>query len=513
VLVHGWLGKPLGDTAGLLKQELGPGWQMFLFDYAAKSTEWAAIPEIAACLADYIADVSAKAGGSKVFLVGHSMGGLAARFAADQKYGGRAISGLIGGVVTLGTPHAGTPWGNTSVAVLAAAFHDRKVPNPFANDGRDASRCLAKHHAGADMQRGCAAPPYLTKTIPLAEIDGSLTVRRTLFGLHMYDITMGGDTIVPIDSAYIGSAAGGRAATLGAKVHVTQVNCTIGLDRILGFAITLGSGALNPKLGLVAARLDNDSAAMDAILKGTTDPALLQFMALANFTGLCAHTKLTTNSQAMTTTADALRTYAVWATPLTAASLASAPVPSLCGHKPGRLVNGKLPGIPANQGIVHLAGGNLIALGDLTGDAIPDAAAVFTCNAGGVGHPDWIVFYGPGPTVLGAFDTGGSSGTPAMARSTSTYPAGDLPSTHWTRASTTPGAALAGRRNTTSAGMGPGSSHRTFSTSSGRLTFASTGSAPSPLAWVLHSSTHLATRDSPATTTDASSTRLQANRP
>lgn len=99
------------------------------------------------------------------------------------------------------------------------------------------------------------------------------------------------------------------------------------------------------------------------------------------------------------------------ARPVTAAQLLSAPVPSLCRHSPGRLVNGKLPGIPAGHGVVELASvdgyradDELVAIGDLDGDRVADAAAVFACDGGGVTWPDEIVFYGPGPTVLGSFD-------------------------------------------------------------------------------------------------------------
>lgn len=54
------------------------------------------------------------------------------------------------------------------------------------------------------MPSGCAPPPYLAKTVPLMKVVGSLTVRRSLFGYHMYDIVMGGKTVVPLDSGYLG---------------------------------------------------------------------------------------------------------------------------------------------------------------------------------------------------------------------------------------------------------------------------------------------------------------------
>lgn len=103
--------------------------------------------------------------------------------------------------------------------------------------------------------------------------------------------------------------------------------------------------------------------------------------------------------------------------------LQSASVPSLCGHRPGTLVRGRLSNIPVNQGMVELAAGqyrkaaDMYAAGDLDGDGNPDAAAVFECNQGGVGWPDWIVFYRAGPKIMGAFDMGSVVGD---ARSSTT---------------------------------------------------------------------------------------------
>jgi serine/threonine-protein kinase len=94
---------------------------------------------------------------------------------------------------------------------------------------------------------------------------------------------------------------------------------------------------------------------------------------------------------------------------VTAQDLLSAPVPASCQHPAGRLVNGTLPGIPANRGVMELAWtGNpriltesaATAFGDLNGDGTSDAAAVLYCYAGGVSWPEIIAFYAPGPRLL-----------------------------------------------------------------------------------------------------------------
>ncbi|SES30640.1 hypothetical protein [Lentzea albida] len=91
--------------------------------------------------------------------------------------------------------------------------------------------------------------------------------------------------------------------------------------------------------------------------------------------------------------------------PVSAADLRSAPVPGMCRHPAGKLVDGKLPGIPENDGFVSLQS-ETIQLGDLTGDGTRDAAAIFDCSRGGVGWPNHVVLYGPGPKVLGSIDLG-----------------------------------------------------------------------------------------------------------
>ncbi len=87
------------------------------------------------------------------------------------------------------------------------------------------------------------------------------------------------------------------------------------------------------------------------------------------------------------------------------ADLLSAPVPSLCEHPAGRLVDGALPGIPANMGVVALSSARgqspkTIAVGDLDGRPGDEIAATFNCNRGGVGWPATVLIYGPGPVLL-----------------------------------------------------------------------------------------------------------------
>ena len=97
--------------------------------------------------------------------------------------------------------------------------------------------------------------------------------------------------------------------------------------------------------------------------------------------------------------------------------LQRAPVPALCEHDPGQLRSGQLPpqeGHPGNVGIAlnYDTGAYKVAFGDLTGGG-GDAAMVIHCNAGGVGWPETVQLYTPGPqlhvagpTRLGGIDLG-----------------------------------------------------------------------------------------------------------
>jgi len=95
---------------------------------------------------------------------------------------------------------------------------------------------------------------------------------------------------------------------------------------------------------------------------------------------------------------------------VTLAELLSAPVPALCRHDPGNLVNGQLPPQDSHPGSVTIArtddNGYKVAFGNLTGDGNTDAAMATDCNAGGVPWSETVQLYTAGPTRLGGADLG-----------------------------------------------------------------------------------------------------------
>lgn len=94
---------------------------------------------------------------------------------------------------------------------------------------------------------------------------------------------------------------------------------------------------------------------------------------------------------------------------VSAKDLLTAPVPSLCQHPAGQLVNGELPGLGTSDGFVNLAvqaspAAAAPAFADFTGDGNGDAAAVAQCSAGGVSWPEHVLFYSSGPQLIGDLD-------------------------------------------------------------------------------------------------------------
>jgi triacylglycerol esterase/lipase EstA (alpha/beta hydrolase family) len=135
ILVHGWTGQPaemrsLGNT---LKQRLGSRISVQYFDYSRDSARWAAQPAVASCLAHFVHDAT-DAHGTRAVLVSHSMGGLAIRFATSDRYTDRPIGrAQIARVITIDTPHRGSPFGGTRGAEVRQALNEHR-PAATAHD-------------------------------------------------------------------------------------------------------------------------------------------------------------------------------------------------------------------------------------------------------------------------------------------------------------------------------------------------------------------------------------------
>lgn len=428
VLVHGWNSNSdaMGAVESGLRKQMPGTFDYRYFDYRKHSLDWAASPAIAACLAEYVNEVSrnyrSAGGDGKVLLVAHSMGGLAIRFATDPAAVAQPIpASKIGGIVTLDTPHTGSVFGNTWQSQLAqwALAHrpgtDALPPDPSS----DAGRCLALHdNRSRSMPAGCPTPPYLPSGTRLSEIAGTSTVQRTLFGVHLYDINLGSDGVVSVESSH-GYLKSGPTGTKAPRTisRLRTATCTVTSDQTIALLQAAAKGKSLPgaiinaevkALGI----LWRDGDILDALSAGRLTPDLEVMLATALFFYPCGHISMTHNQQALRDAAADLRDDLAALGPPTLDALKNAKVPSLCGHPAGTFRNGKMQNLPVGKGEERFAAGgyrkalDMYATGDLTGDGSPDAAAVLECNGGGVSWPDTIVFFAPGPKVLGEFDMG-----------------------------------------------------------------------------------------------------------
>lgn len=400
VLVHGWDGSPMAQTRSLLEKKLPSGWQFLLFDYSAVHDHWAARPEIAACLADYLADVSRthqRAGGDgRVYVVAHSMGGLATLYAADPAYGGASAKGLrLAGLVTLDTPWTGSAWGNTPYSWLVQAGSNLRLPSVTS----DAWTCLRRAHAGSAT---CSTPRLLGSTTAVNQIAGDITVRRMLFGLRAYDLPLVSDGIVSTDSqtGYLDSASGTK---VGQRVDMRTVSCTEDLDS-LGNVVLVGA----------LPQMMADGHVLDLLNAEKVDASLLELFLRTQFTSACSHLKMPTNDSAIDQVVAALTAQAA-ARPLRPTDLLAVRVPADCEHPAGRLSNGRLPLSGDNSGFAmtwDATTKKFVAtplLTDLTGDGARELVGVMLCSAGGVTWPETVLVYTPsadGPQLLGSVNLG-----------------------------------------------------------------------------------------------------------
>lgn len=398
ILVHGWTGSPMSATRAGLEGRTRQGRQYLLFDYSSAATAWADDPRISACLATYIHEVSERhrrrGGDGRVYLVAHSMGGLAIRFALDERYGHHAgLSSRVGGVVTLDTPFRGSMWGDSLPAGALSALHTGLGLGFPLQDAR-AWHCLAGGPSKR-LPRDCAAAPALDPEVPLAQVAGDVTVRRTLFGLTAYEIDLASDGIVDTDSQHGSRDAAGRAGPNQADKPV--VSCRV------------DSGDLGTDLPRAMWSMFSDNTLID-IYSGDVPPeiglatALDTLGRLMVFAG-CSHINIPQDGAALDVVDEALDRLISRGRELTDPSqLRRLKVPASCGH-PAEVIPGTKKDYGSYGGFATVLVEDAV-FGDLTGDGRSDAVVPLLCSAGGVSWPEHLLVYGPGVRLLGSVEVG-----------------------------------------------------------------------------------------------------------
>lgn len=180
------------------------------FSYEDHHFDWVTNDGVGPRLArtiDCLAQTSLREGGAgMVIVVAHSMGGLAARYAASRSVGGRKIADEMGLVVTLGTPNTGSPWA-TTFGDLPRAYCRLLVNGSLSPDQqkKEVKRCWASAALTA-MREGSselAQLPHFPENVPVRAIAGSVTVySQYLFGEIKQSFS--DDLIVSVSSALAG---------------------------------------------------------------------------------------------------------------------------------------------------------------------------------------------------------------------------------------------------------------------------------------------------------------------
>lgn len=321
VLIHGWTGRGSGwdETIAGLRQRLPDSFQYLTFDYENYNTDWAAQPAVADCLARYIDAVGEQhervGGDGRVYMVAHSMGGLAVLFASDPAYARTPISETrFGGLTTIGTPYLGSPFGNT---ILAKAWESTwetfwSPNNVLPKRTSNAAKCLARHDEKHWLPAECAKPPAAPGR-PITMISSTTTISRTLFGVKLYDVPLSTDGVVPVTSAsgYLSSEYDRKGVR--AHLSVRDVACRTSSEQTL----TLLRGALQGQAaGVVGAiigaevaalgQLGADTRALDQILSGEPGLELGTMSLVSAWLDSCGHSNSPKNPQVLDRIADSV---------------------------------------------------------------------------------------------------------------------------------------------------------------------------------------------------------------
>jgi triacylglycerol esterase/lipase EstA (alpha/beta hydrolase family) len=139
VLVNGTFGNAVDDFGGLAPSLANAGYCVYTFDYGAPSSQFVQsigpVPASAQELSNYVQQVLAETGASKVDLVGHSQGGMLAEYYTKLLGGAQYVSDLIGlSPTTHGTSLDGLatlasffPGANQFIGALCAACVDQET--------------------------------------------------------------------------------------------------------------------------------------------------------------------------------------------------------------------------------------------------------------------------------------------------------------------------------------------------------------------------------------------------
>jgi hypothetical protein len=160
------------------------------------------------------------------------------------------------------------------------------------------------------MPPGCAVAPYLPSSYRVSQLAGDVTIERSLFGLHLYDIPLYSDGVVPVPSAHrYGQSAAGEPDYPG-FVESDEVECRVGFDGVFsaaaaGLVAAGGAYSRRAELAVLATRsavsLVNDFETFDALQAEGLSVGLVAFLGYATKMSSCGHVNLTRDAASLST--------------------------------------------------------------------------------------------------------------------------------------------------------------------------------------------------------------------
>lgn len=377
-------------------QRIG-GTEAFTFDYEPYAARWVTDDHLGPRLGRAIDCLYARTG-EKVIVVGHSMGGLVARFAASQPVAGRPDrADRISSVVTFGTPHLGSTVAQAVITGLdvGAAVSDEvaMLRLVLADCGARTTARLTTgslcdwlpgflrafdSDAGRALRAGSAALAALKpfpRGITVDALAGSTTLHLPAAGWFTLpwetDELEMGDMIVPVASALERSSLQKTGS------------CDYQLSAVRGATDQLG------------------------LLFRQTSQVDVAAQPLGALTGPCFHTSLMRTIEITNEATGHIADDVASRQPreLTLADLRNVPVPSLCEHPAGTLVDGTLPGVAEQDGFVQAVDAELA---DLDGDRSPEGIVTVQCTYGGNADYLGVHVYRRGRVYVGRADLEGS---------------------------------------------------------------------------------------------------------
>ncbi|MGQ0466873.1 MAG: esterase/lipase family protein [Sporichthyaceae bacterium] len=372
-----------------------PGAAVYTFDYSGSAGRWVDDPGIGPALGDAIDCVTA-AVGQKAILITHGLGGVAARYAVAGQVAGRDRGGKVTTVIGYGSPQLGSQLADLSNSgvgktaseprsilrlllgacnALAPARFDPSAPCGFLPAQAAA---LAEGSAGAYRSGSSALAGILPypATVDLDAFAGEVSVQAPelgWFGLRPFRN----------DAVSLGDLTAATTSVTDGVRNQLRSGCTFVLD-------AFGNNQQSVGLRLVDAGTPELGPAWGSVVRPCYGPNLTRVVDFAAST-----------VQIVTKEIRERR-------PLDTEELEGLPVPSVCGHPAGTLVDGRLPGLAPEQGEVVLASTlnparfkDYVAFGDLTSDGVPDTVVVLKCTDANGPGPDSVLVYDSQATLLG----------------------------------------------------------------------------------------------------------------